>query len=101
MNQTNDNENQEAILQIENSSTKLAQTIHQALIPEIQTSNLGDAHVKVLRNGKLLFFHFKTKNSATLRALINSYLRWIITIQKSLDINNLKNSTSISHKKDG
>ena len=95
MKQPDNTKKQEAIIQIENSSSKIAKTIHQAFIPEIHTSNLGEFHVKVQRTGNLLVFHFKSNNTATLRALINSYLRWIITLQKSLDVLNSKNSTPV------
>ncbi len=95
MKKTSNTKDQVAIVQIGNSSDKIAKTIHQALIPEIQTSNLKDLHVKVQRIGNLLIFHFKSNNTATLRALINSYLRWVITLTKSIDVINLKNSITI------
>jgi tRNA threonylcarbamoyladenosine modification (KEOPS) complex Pcc1 subunit len=82
-----------AIIQLHNSSSKIAQTIHQALTPEIATSNLEDVHVTVQKIDNLLIFHFKSKNIATLRALINSYLRWVFTLNKSMNVLNLRNST--------
>jgi tRNA threonylcarbamoyladenosine modification (KEOPS) complex Pcc1 subunit len=93
---TNDTKNQIAIIQINTSSDKIAKTIHRSLIPEIQTSNLKELRVQVKRIENLLIFHFKSNNTATLRALINSYLRWVITLKKSINVINLKNSTTIS-----
>jgi tRNA threonylcarbamoyladenosine modification (KEOPS) complex Pcc1 subunit len=87
---------QVAIIQIRTSTNKNAKTIHQALKPEIHTSNLEALHVKVQKTGNFLIFHFKSNNLATLRALINSYLRWVITLNKSIDIIDMKNSTLIS-----
>ena len=99
MKKTSNTKDQVAIIQIENSSGKVAETIYQALIPEINTSNLVDFHVKVQKIGPLLIFYFKSNNTATLRAIINSYLRWVNTINQSLAVINLKNSTSISISK--
>ena len=96
MNNTSKTKDQIAIIQIESSSDKIAKTIHQALIPEIHTSNLKELHVKVQRIENLLIFHFKSNNTATLRALTNSYLRWIITLSKSIEVINLKNSITVS-----
>ncbi len=96
MKKTNDTKNQIAIIQINTSSDKIAKTIHRSLIPEIQTSNLKELRVQVKRIENLLIFHFKSNNTATLRALINSYLRWVITLKKSINVINLKNSTTIS-----
>jgi tRNA threonylcarbamoyladenosine modification (KEOPS) complex Pcc1 subunit len=92
MKKPNNTPTHSAIIQLHNSSSKIAQTIHQALIPEIATSNLGDVHVTVQKMDNLLLFHFNSKNSATLRALINSYLRWVITLNKSMNVLNLQNS---------
>jgi tRNA threonylcarbamoyladenosine modification (KEOPS) complex Pcc1 subunit len=83
---------QVAIIQTTHSSDKIANTIHQALLPEIYTSNLEEFHVKVQKTANLLIFHFTSNNIATLRALINSYLRWVITLNKSIDVINMQNS---------
>ena len=96
MKKTSDTKNQIAIIQINTSSDKIAKTIHRSLIPEIQTSNLKELRVQVKRIENLLIFHFNSKNTATLRALINSYLRWVITLKKSINVINFKNSTTIS-----
>ena len=93
---TSDTKNQIAIIQIGTSSGKIAKTIHRSLIPEIHTSNLKELNVKVHRIENLLIFHFKSNNTATLRALINSYLRWVITLNKSIEVINFKNSNTLS-----
>ena len=95
MTQQNDTTDQEAFIHIETASKKIASTILQALRPEIHTSNLGDIDAQAQRTGNILFFHFKSNNTATLRALINSYLRWCITLQRSLNIINPKNSSPV------
>ncbi len=96
MKKTSDTKNQIAIIQINTSSDKIAKTIHRSLIPEIQMSNFKALHVQVKRIENLLIFHFNSKNTSTLRALINSYLRWVITLKKSINVINFKNSTTIS-----
>ena len=77
--------NYSATLQIELASQKLARTIHRSLIPEQQASTSSTTRVHIDYEGEILTLHLKARSIATLRALINSYLRWTITMQAVLN----------------
>lgn len=81
-----------AVVKIEVNSVKLAKTIYQAIMPELQASNSFGSQVKSQIEKNSLTFFFKAHSTAVLRALINSYLRWFITIKNSLDVINSKDS---------
>jgi tRNA threonylcarbamoyladenosine modification (KEOPS) complex Pcc1 subunit len=74
-----------AHVQIELASTKLARTVYLALIPEQQASTSPVTRVHVDSDGCVVTLHLAACSIATLRALINSYLRWTVTIQAVLD----------------
>jgi tRNA threonylcarbamoyladenosine modification (KEOPS) complex Pcc1 subunit len=77
--------NYSANLRIELASKKLARTVHRALIPEQQASTSPATRVHIDYEGDVLILHLEARSVATLRALINSYLRWTATIQAVLD----------------
>lgn len=83
------------VVKIEADSVKLAKTIYQAIKPELQASNSLGSQVKLQIEKNMLTFYFKAQRTAILRALINSYLRWFITLKNSLDVINSKNSDLI------
>ena len=71
-----------ATIKINLSSKELAGTIHQALKPE------SDTRVKITVDGSTLTIDFETETLAALRALTNSYLRWIIAAKNTVDAAN-------------
>ena len=77
-----------ADIQIEASSAKLVRTIHQALKPELHASNSLGSRVKIQIKENSITFYFEARSTAILRALINSYLRWFITLKNSIDVIN-------------
>lgn len=77
-----------ATIKINLSSEELAETINQALIPE------SDTRVKITVDGSTLTVDFEIETLAALRALTNSYLRWIIAAKNAVDAANAHVVTS-------
>ena len=68
------------VVKVDVSSSNVANIIFQALQPEIKAvHNSESVHINV--KDSIITLHFIAKRTATLRALINSYLRWIIMIR--------------------
>jgi len=87
-----DRKNRSANIHIETSSVKLIKTIYQALKPELHASNyLGSQVILQIKDSSITLF-FEVRSTAVLRALINSYLRWFITIKNSIDVINSNDS---------
>ena len=63
-------------IEINLPSVELAKTIYHSLKPE------SNARCKITIKDGTLILDFKAKTTATLRALTNSYLRWIILVQQ-------------------
>lgn len=74
-----------ANLRIGMASKKLARTVYRSLIPEQQASTSPTTRVHMDFEGYVLTLHLEARSVATLRALINSYLRWTVTIQAVVD----------------
>jgi len=71
-----------ATLRIEFPSEKRAATVLNALKPETETSPSQRSKVEVKREGETLVFLFKAKDTTALRASINSYIRWVMTVDE-------------------
>jgi tRNA threonylcarbamoyladenosine modification (KEOPS) complex Pcc1 subunit len=74
-----------ANVRIELVSKKLARTVYRSLIPEQHASTSPTTRVHIGFEGYVLTLHLEARSVATLRALINSYLRWTVTIQAVVD----------------
>lgn len=79
-----------ARVQIGVRSIKLSKTIYNALLPELYASRSLGSEVKILLKPNSIFFSFEAHSKATLRAIINNYIRWFITIKKSIEGMNLE-----------
>ena len=66
---------------------KLADTVFQALRPEVNLSQKADVKASIDIDGSVLSLCFEAKSIARLRAIINSYFRWIITIIDTIEEN--------------
>ena len=74
--------------QIEFEDFNQANIVIKALKPEINSSPSERASVELnLKNDKILDVNIRATDATSLRAAINSYLRWIML---SLDVINLK-----------
>lgn len=69
-----------AILRIKFSSIHKAEIIRGALEPETMSGSKYRSKVKVFRKGENLLFLFNAKDTTALRASVNSYLNWLISL---------------------
>lgn len=67
-------------------SEKHLETISKALEPEAKISTMSRSSVGLERKGKTLVLIFEAKDTAALRAAINSYLRWINSMMQVLKV---------------
>jgi KEOPS complex subunit Pcc1 len=75
--------------QIEFENIKQAEIVMKALEPEIDSSPSERSTVELNLIGKVLDVNIRALDATSLRASVNSYLRWIIL---SLDILNMNKS---------
>jgi len=81
----------QASIQIDFDSEMKSKILFKALKPETKAPATSRSKVKTELRGKDILLHFKAADTAALRASINSYLRWIKTIQDTyLTIEELK-----------
>jgi tRNA threonylcarbamoyladenosine modification (KEOPS) complex Pcc1 subunit len=80
------------------SEEKEASTTYVALRPEtLRTGRESEVMLSV--HDKTLLVHFRAETISGLRALINSYLRWITMISRTLEVVDSGRSGSIpSHE---
>jgi len=74
-------------LLIDLNDDDLVKKIEEVLIPEAASTKTKGSKVFVRSDGRLLSIEFEAATVASLRALLNSYIRWIST---SLDVVCLK-----------
>lgn len=74
--------------QVEFDDFKQAEIILKALEPEIKSSPSHRASVKLKMDGRNLDMNILAEDVTSLRAAINSYIRWIML---SLDVLGIKN----------
>ena len=65
-------------------SSEVANLISQALQPETAVSRASGSRVQIRVQDNLLSLGFYAQSTATIRALINSYLRWIMMIHEAI-----------------
>ena len=75
------------MVRFELGTPKLADTVFQALRPEINVSQKAGAVGSISVKDSVLTLNFETQSIARLRAIINSYLRWIVTIIDTISEN--------------
>jgi tRNA threonylcarbamoyladenosine modification (KEOPS) complex Pcc1 subunit len=69
-------------------STELANLTSKALQPETAVSQASGSSVQIRTKDDLLSLEFYAQSTATSRALINSYLRWITMIREAISLVN-------------
>jgi len=81
-------EHLKAEFKIKFESVNDARVVLKSIEPEIQTSPSERSSVKVNLDGNTLKLIIDAEDTPSLRASVNSYLRWIIL---SCEVNNLNN----------
>ncbi len=75
----------EAQLIVVLSEIRKAKTAHLALKPEIVRTVQG-SEIELQLHDNALTISFKADSLARLRAILNTYLRWLTMVNKTLDI---------------
>lgn len=70
-----------------------ADIVSQALTPETLSSQEFGSSVEITVDNEIITIHCYSKRTTTLRALVNSYLRWIIMLKNTLDLLDTVDST--------
>ncbi len=69
-------------------SENIALIIYQSILPEVTNRKLARGQVKAkIKNNKIILA-FYSRKTTIIRALWNSYIRWILSITKVLEIFN-------------
>jgi tRNA threonylcarbamoyladenosine modification (KEOPS) complex Pcc1 subunit len=74
-------------LQIDLGDADLAEKLEEVLLPEAESTKSKGSKVSLKAEGGVLSLEIEAPTVASLRALLNSYIRWIST---SLDVVCLK-----------
>jgi KEOPS complex subunit Pcc1 len=74
-------------LEIQLDGKKEAQIIYEALKPEIESSHASRTRSWVQINDNKLILEVQARDSTSLRATVNSYLRWINLSCQILELN--------------
>lgn len=74
-----------AILRIKYSSEREAEVIYKAIQPETKATLKYRTNVSVLRNSRYIILTFEARDTTALRASINSYLSWVISLKNIYD----------------
>lgn len=70
-----------AVIRLDFPSERHLAIVLKALEPEAKSSPTFRSRVRVESEGSKLILSFKTSNTSSLRAAINSYLHWIAIIK--------------------
>jgi tRNA threonylcarbamoyladenosine modification (KEOPS) complex Pcc1 subunit len=75
-----------SIIEIEFASVSETEAVLSALLPEVKGSKTRRSEIEVEMEGKVLILKIIARDTTALRAICNSYLRWIATI---IEVNRL------------
>lgn len=75
----------EAIIELETDSEREAAIIFASVNPEVK-KKIPKTSVSLERKGKKLILKIQSKDTSSLRAACNSFLRWIETARSVIDI---------------
>lgn len=73
-------------LRIEFEEERRAATLYAALLPEVRASKPGFAEVSMVLEGSSLRLEVDGRSLAAVRALLNSYIRWLSTSLEVMDL---------------
>ena len=74
--------------EIEFENFKQAEIVMKALKPEIDSSPSERSSVELTLSGNKIKVNIIAADATSLRATVNSYLRWIILSKDIIDVNN-------------
>ncbi len=83
-----DAQNQKATIRLDLGSTKMTNTVFRALKPESLSAQKSGAKIQIEVEASTLILSFEAQSKSRLRAIINSYLRWIILLKQLSSILN-------------
>lgn len=72
---------------IESENEELTNSLYKILLPEVKTTKSKSTKVSIKRENKNLYLYIEAKTTAGLRAILNSYLRWINSSLEILELN--------------
>ncbi len=76
----------EAQVKLQLKSERVAEVILQALMPEVKNQPTQRVTISLKREHSCLFLTFKADSTSALRAAVNSYLRWILSLSEVLSL---------------
>lgn len=77
-----------ATIEVSLPSANLAKTMYRALKPEL------DARTQISVEDNIIILNLEADTITALRALTNSYLRWMITVRKTMNVTNVYSLTT-------
>jgi len=75
-----------ALIKLEFPSEKETQVILEALKPEAESPATPRSNVRIRREASTLILSFEAKDTAALRASLNSYLSWLYMLKNIHDM---------------
>lgn len=73
------------VVELDFPNAKVAGSIFEALMVEMKSGSRRKADADAHRKGRYITLRFATSTSASMRAIVNSYLRWVYSISETLD----------------
>ncbi|MEM2272987.1 MAG: KEOPS complex subunit Pcc1 [Candidatus Bathyarchaeia archaeon] len=74
-----------ATLRIKYPSEREADVVYKAIQPETKVVLRYRTRINITRSGKRIILTFEAKDTTALRASVNSYLSWIISLKNIYD----------------
>lgn len=75
-----------SVFTIETEDEGLTNILYRILLPEVKTTRSKSTRVSLRREGKSLHLCVEAKTMAGLRAILNSYLRWVASSLEILEL---------------
>lgn len=76
----------ELLLELDFPDKRIAESIYKALQVEIKSSSGRKADISAEQKGKYITIRIAASTSSSMRAVTNSYLRWIYSISETLGV---------------
>ncbi|WP_321421078.1 KEOPS complex subunit Pcc1 [uncultured Methanobacterium sp.] len=81
----------ESLIELEFPSSSDAEIVFRAIEPEIRGSPSERTSTEIESEGNILKISITAQDTTSLRASLNSYLRWVMLSNEILELKNLKN----------
>jgi tRNA threonylcarbamoyladenosine modification (KEOPS) complex Pcc1 subunit len=75
-----------AVVRLNFPSDNHLDAVFKALKPETKKPSTSRSRVKIEREGRVLTLIFEARDTSALRAVTNSYLRWIVLINDTWSV---------------